>query len=109
LIIGLYEYDLPNTTPVVRPEMNLTRIFGGLFGNSKKGYCSFCGKHHSVVAKLIDGGSCSICNECVLICSNVLMKECEEYRKSQIEKVGDLLAGASGTKLPPVPLAKEQK
>ena len=85
--------------------MKLAEIFGDWFGSSKKPYCSFRGKHHSAVAKLIAGRGCSICNECVLICSSVLLKECEPYRKSQIDKVRELLAG--GSEPPHLPATKD--
>ena len=36
--------------------------------------CSFCGKHHTHVKKLIAGpDNVNICNECVLICVDVLI------------------------------------
>lgn len=38
--------------------------------------CSFCGKAHTQVLRLIQGPGCYICNECVAVCSDVLAKEC---------------------------------
>ena len=40
--------------------------------------CSFCGKSHSEVKKLIAGPGVYICNECVDVCSNILLKELEQ-------------------------------
>ena len=37
--------------------------------------CSFCGKSHSEVKKLIAGPGVYICNECIDVCSNILDKE----------------------------------
>lgn len=37
--------------------------------------CSFCGKSHSEVKKLIAGPGVYICNECVGVCSDILTKE----------------------------------
>jgi hypothetical protein len=74
----------------------MSSIFRRWFRYTKKS-CSFCGKHHSDVAKLIAGRGVSICNECVLICSGVLMKECEEYRNSQLLKMRELLGTTSKT------------
>ena len=34
--------------------------------------CSFCGKAHTQVLRLIQGPGCYICNECVAVCSDVL-------------------------------------
>ena len=37
--------------------------------------CSFCGKGHSDVKKLIAGPGVYICNECIEVCSSILEKE----------------------------------
>ncbi len=37
--------------------------------------CSFCGKSHSEVKKLIAGPGVYICNECIDVCSRILEKE----------------------------------
>ncbi|MGD7652225.1 MAG: ATP-dependent Clp protease ATP-binding subunit ClpX [Verrucomicrobiales bacterium] len=37
--------------------------------------CSFCGKSHSEVKKLIAGPGVYICNECIDVCSGILEKE----------------------------------
>src|SRR4030095_14201917 len=37
--------------------------------------CSFCGKSHSEVRKLIQGPGVYICDNCVLLCKSVLEKE----------------------------------
>jgi len=37
--------------------------------------CSFCGKSHSEVKKLIAGPGVYICNECIDVCGNILEKE----------------------------------
>ena len=37
--------------------------------------CSFCGKSHSEVRKLIAGPGVYICDSCVLVCKSVLDKE----------------------------------
>jgi ATP-dependent Clp protease ATP-binding subunit ClpX len=37
--------------------------------------CSFCGKSHSEVKKLIAGPGVYICNECIDVCSKILEKE----------------------------------
>lgn len=37
--------------------------------------CTFCGKKQSEVSKLIAGPTCSICNECVGLCQEILATE----------------------------------
>ena len=51
--------------------------------------CSFCGKSHSEVKKLIAGPGVYICNECVDVCGSILSKELnppEESGKSKKSK-----------------------
>ena len=43
--------------------------------NSNLTMCSFCGKSHSEVKKLIAGPGVYICNECIDVCSTILRKE----------------------------------
>ncbi|GAT77031.1 ATP-dependent protease ATP-binding subunit ClpX [Ehrlichia ruminantium] len=43
--------------------------------------CSFCGKVHSEVRKLIAGPSVFICNECIDLCSGILQEEGSSYKK----------------------------
>lgn len=35
-------------------------------------YCNFCGKTEAEVAKLINGPNVAICDECVVLCVDVL-------------------------------------
>ena len=45
-------------------------------GGEKPIHCSFCGKHHDDVEKVIAGpNSVCICCECVLLCVKVLISE----------------------------------
>ena len=37
--------------------------------------CSFCGRSHSQVEKIITGPQVHICNECVKLCNEVLAEE----------------------------------
>lgn len=46
--------------------------------------CSFCGKHKSVVKKLIVGDGTAICSDCVELCNNLLQDE--EVTDSEIQK-----------------------
>src|SRR6058998_3622999 len=46
--------------------------------------CSFCGKSHAEVKKLIAGPGVYICDNCIILCKNVLDKEIlTQSRKSR--------------------------
>jgi ATP-dependent Clp protease ATP-binding subunit ClpX len=48
--------------------------------------CSFCGKSHAEVRKLIAGPGVYICDSCITVCKNILDKEMrEESRRSNAE------------------------
>ena len=48
--------------------------------------CSFCGKSHAEVKKLIAGPGVYICDSCITVCKNILDKETkEESRRSNTE------------------------
>ena len=51
--------------------------------------CSFCGKSHAEVKKLIQGPGVYICDNCVLVCKNVLDKElrAETTKKTPSPKI----------------------
>jgi ATP-dependent Clp protease ATP-binding subunit ClpX len=57
--------------------------------------CSFCGKSHSEVKKLIAGPGVYICNECIDVCSNILEKEL-----GGTPPKGKTAADKSGMKIP---------
>ena len=45
--------------------------------------CSFCGKSHAEVRKLIAGPGVYICDSCILVCKNVLDKELQDEEKKK--------------------------
>jgi ATP-dependent Clp protease ATP-binding subunit ClpX len=49
--------------------------------------CSFCGKSHAEVKKLIAGPGVYICDSCVVVCKNVLDKELLGESKKQTPKL----------------------
>lgn len=48
----------------------------------KINHCSFCDKHKDVVGKLIVGHNVAICNECVDLCSSLLVDKKSKTKKS---------------------------
>ena len=82
----------------------MRRLLKYLFGGNSRYRCSFCSKDHSEVANLIEGPGCNICNNCVKICSDVLMKQCAEYRESfqdTCSKTAPNAAPNGGSAIPP--------
>ncbi len=55
--------------------------------------CSFCGKSHSEVKKLIAGPGVYICNECIDVCSTILRKELAGQSEPSEELTGLLEDG----------------
>ena len=45
--------------------------------------CSFCGKSHAEVRKLIAGPGVYICDSCINVCKGILDKELSEESKRQ--------------------------
>ncbi|MFM2295577.1 MAG: ATP-dependent Clp protease, ATP-binding subunit ClpX [Verrucomicrobiota bacterium] len=49
--------------------------------------CSFCGKSHAEVRKLISGPGVYICDNCVILCKNVLDRELQVQTQTALPKV----------------------
>src|ERR1051325_9089919 len=49
--------------------------------------CSFCGKSHAEVKKLIQGPGVYICDSCIIVCKNVLDKELRAEHRRQLPKL----------------------
>jgi ATP-dependent Clp protease ATP-binding subunit ClpX len=49
--------------------------------------CSFCGKSHAEVRKLIAGPGVYICDNCVVVCKNVLDKELQSENRKQAPRL----------------------
>src|SRR5450755_953764 len=49
--------------------------------------CSFCGKTHAEVKKLIAGPGVYICDNCIVLCKNVLDKEQEAANKKHRPRI----------------------
>ena len=43
--------------------------------SGKQLFCSFCGKSQAEVKKLVAGPSVFICNECILLCNDILHED----------------------------------
>src|SRR5512133_188860 len=49
--------------------------------------CSFCGKSHAEVKKLIQGPGVYICDSCIVVCKSVLDKELRADNKKNVLKL----------------------
>ena len=49
--------------------------------------CSFCGKSHAEVKKLIAGPGVYICDSCILVCKGILDKELGEEPEVEFEEL----------------------
>src|SRR5438094_8873343 len=49
--------------------------------------CSFCGKSHAEVRKLIAGPGVYICDSCINVCKSILDKELNEDAKRQSSSI----------------------
>src|SRR2546422_6635290 len=49
--------------------------------------CSFCGKSHAEVKKLIQGPGVYICDSCIIVCKNVLDKKLRSETRKQMPKL----------------------
>jgi ATP-dependent Clp protease ATP-binding subunit ClpX len=47
--------------------------------------CSFCGKKQSEVKKLVAGPTVYICNECVLLCVDVIAADVDDETRKKLE------------------------
>src|SRR6478735_10578670 len=48
--------------------------------------CSFCGKSHSEVKKLVAGPGVYICDNCIILCKNVLDREVQLHEQKKQPK-----------------------
>jgi ATP-dependent Clp protease ATP-binding subunit ClpX len=55
--------------------------------------CSFCGKSHAEVRKLIQGPGVYICDSCIIVCKNVLDKELRAENRKHLPKLNVLKPG----------------
>jgi ATP-dependent Clp protease ATP-binding subunit ClpX len=55
--------------------------------NNQMTLCSFCGKSHAEVRKLIQGPGVYICDSCVLVCKSVLDKELRTETRKRAPKL----------------------
>lgn len=60
---------------------------------SKTVTCSFCGKNQEEVRKVIAGPSVHICNECVNLCDEILVKENVKEAASAVQSTEERLCG----------------
>src|SRR5256885_2823478 len=65
---------------VLTPQSNMARA-------SNLTMCSFCGKSHAEVRKLIAGPGVYICDSCINVCKSILDKELNEDARRQSSNI----------------------
>ncbi len=53
--------------------------------------CSFCGKHQEQVDRIIAGPGAYICNECIMLCMNILNEDGDLDASSSVPEVPDII------------------
>ncbi|MDX8431184.1 MAG: ATP-dependent Clp protease ATP-binding subunit ClpX [Candidatus Algichlamydia australiensis] len=53
--------------------------------NKQKPACSFCGRAENIVEKLISGPNCYICDKCVRLCMDIVMKKPSKHKLKVIK------------------------
>ena len=53
--------------------------------SDKKISCSFCGKSQEEVKKLIAGPNVYICNECVVLCKDILVEDDKSIQRKNLK------------------------
>lgn len=46
--------------------------------------CDFCGKTEKEIYRMIVSKNVAICNECIMLCSEILLSELGEFKKIDI-------------------------
>src|SRR5260370_41407898 len=64
-----------------------TRLETNMARASNLTMCSFCGKSHAEVRKLIAGPGVYICDSCINVCKSILDKELSEDAKRQSSSI----------------------
>src|SRR5678815_4162798 len=68
------------TRPTLPPRISMARP-------TQLTLCSFCGKSHAEVKKLIQGPGVYICDSCIVVCKSVLDKELRADNKKNVLKL----------------------
>ena len=58
--------------------------------NNQQIQCSFCGKTADMVEKIISGPNANICNECVMLCNEIVFENMDDV-KSSLSDSGEIL------------------
>src|SRR6201982_1801398 len=75
--------QLPRPHYRAKPGHKSTRLETNMARASNLTMCSFCGKSHAEVRKLIAGPGVYICDSCINVCKSILDKELNEDARRQ--------------------------
>src|SRR4029077_979444 len=78
---------LPRPHYRAKPGHNSTRLETNMARATNLTMCSFCGKSHAEVRKLIAGPGVYICDSCINVCKSILDKELTEDARRQSSNI----------------------
>src|SRR5438045_6601602 len=78
---------LPRPHYRAKPGHKRTRLETNMARASNRTMCSFCGKSHAEVRKLIAGPGVYICDSCINVCKSILDKELSEDARRQSSNI----------------------
>src|SRR5436305_4828312 len=78
---------LPRPHYPAKPGHKSTLLETNMARASNLTMCSFCGKSHAEVRKLIAGPGVYICDSCINVCKSILDKELNEDAKRQSSNI----------------------
>lgn len=85
------EHEISHDMPInLIPHSELNRINEEIISLNSRVFCSFCCRHKNEVRRIIAGLYAFICDECILVCVDILkdddrLSECEEGGESESE------------------------
>src|SRR5256886_3455651 len=86
-LLATARWLLPRLHYRVKPGHKSTLLETNMARASNLTMCSFCGKSHAEVRKLIAGPGVYICDSCINVCKSILDKELNEDARRQSSNI----------------------
>src|SRR6266516_6543292 len=85
--LAIARWLLPRPHYRAKPGPKSTRLETNMARASNLTMCSFCGKSHAEVRKLIAGPGVYICHSCINVCKSILDKELNDDARRQSSNI----------------------